>query len=283
MRGIVFGAQHRSEALAGACMDGAQECALLIAAVPPVLHRDAAAIGQHEPGNVDGIGMRMLRELERAGDVAAGIAAHGLDLDERAAQHLLGGAGNAILRPSGKALRQFAAHRADIADRQLAAPATGFHQADCGEAHAAELRAARAEGLIGHRREADLGLAELAEALARVGERRGGERGAHRLLASCGSGNGRPRQAAAFGQHRAARDQDRKRRDQRHALQFGRFDHGGETGVDATRRGPCTTVQARAFASVHLRTVAATQGQRATSGQGGTLMNASFHGVDPTQ
>src|SRR5690606_26233245 len=87
MRGVVFRAEHGLEPFAGAALDDAQELPLGRRSLVPVFeHAHPAAIGEDERRNVDRLGLGVRGAPRTAGDVAASVAAHRLDLHDGAAE-----------------------------------------------------------------------------------------------------------------------------------------------------------------------------------------------------
>ena len=80
--GIGAWRQHGGERLAGRAVDVAQEALLFEGAMPAVLHRDLAAIGQYESGQVERVAKGVLRDVGFGITVhpAAGIRRNLLDL-----------------------------------------------------------------------------------------------------------------------------------------------------------------------------------------------------------
>ena len=156
VRCIVIGTENGAKPLAGAVMDRGEELHFPTAAFPVILDRYPATVGEYESGNVDRIGVRVLRQFARPGDIAATIAAHGLDPLEVAAEIFAGRAFDGIFGPGGKFAGQFAFDRTEIGDIS-----TDIEQLDT-----VDLAAPAAELAVGQGREADVRLAKIAKTLA---------------------------------------------------------------------------------------------------------------------
>ena len=83
---IVVGPKHDVEGLAGAFVNVSQEsCFLRLPVVVPVsFDGNSGPIGQHERGNIYGIGARVFAEPLPVVDITAGIGADMLDSGRRA-------------------------------------------------------------------------------------------------------------------------------------------------------------------------------------------------------
>ena len=194
--GVVIGAQHRSEALAGAALHGAQEFALVrIARIPTVENADSAPVGDHEGRDVNRLGPRMGRAAAGACHIAAGIAAHRLDADQRTSEDLPRRAIDAVARPAAEGARQRAGHRAEIGDRdriRIAGEPLDPHGVYGGTARAVE-----GVGLDG---EARAVLRQFSDALARLAGRFGRGGGARDRSARYPLGRAARRQGVAGGE-----------------------------------------------------------------------------------
>jgi hypothetical protein len=154
VRCVVVGAENGSETLAGAVMDSGQELHFPAAALPIILDRYSPSVGKHESRHVDRIGMRMLRQFARSGDIAAAVTAHRFNSLEIATEIFTCRALHRIFGPRGKFAGQFAFDRAEIGD-----VCSDIEQLD-----AVNLAAPAAKLAVGQGRETDIGLAEIAEA-----------------------------------------------------------------------------------------------------------------------
>ena len=155
--GVVVGAENGAKTLAGAVMDSAEKLHFPATVLPITLHRYAAAVGEYKGRYVDRIGMSMLRQFSGSGDIAATVAAHGLDPFEVAAEILPRCPFHRIFGPCGKFPRQFAFDRPQIGD--ISAHVDQFDTVD--------LAATAAELAVGQRRETNVGFAKIAETLTR--------------------------------------------------------------------------------------------------------------------
>ena len=102
VRLVIVRAEYRAEAFAGGCVDGVEETPHLgVVRSPIILDRDATSVGQNEGGDIDGIGEGMTRQprCRRADRIAAGISAERLDLDQPAAENLIGGGRDSVCAP----------------------------------------------------------------------------------------------------------------------------------------------------------------------------------------
>jgi hypothetical protein len=159
VRCIVIGTENGAKALAGAVMDRGEELHFPATAFPVILDRDPATVSEYESGNVDRIGVRVLRQFARPGDIAATVAAHGLNPLEIAAEIFAGRALDGIFGPGGKFAGQFAFDRTEI----------GNISTDIEQLDTVDLAAPAAELAVGQGREADVRLAKIAETLASRG------------------------------------------------------------------------------------------------------------------
>ena len=119
--GVVIRAQHGGEAAAGAGVDRRRNSLLLRAAVPPgatVMRRPSA---KDEAAHVNRLGAGMGRTAAAARDIAAGIAAHGLDAGQPRAQRCRAARSTPNRAQAAKAVLTGQVHRADIAHSQCAA------------------------------------------------------------------------------------------------------------------------------------------------------------------
>ena len=83
---VVAGRQHRRECLAGVKLHVVQEALLFRRAVPAVLDRDLAAVGEREAGDVERVAEGVLRHARAADHVAARVAADLVDRGDRRAE-----------------------------------------------------------------------------------------------------------------------------------------------------------------------------------------------------
>ncbi|AMO70703.1 hypothetical protein AZE99_01515 [Sphingorhabdus sp. M41] len=107
MSSIVIGAENGAKTLAGAVMDRGEKLHLPATALPVILNRYPAAIGEHKSGHVDCIGVGVLRQFSGSGDIATTIAAHGFDPLEVTAEIFARRTFHGIFGPCGKFARQF--------------------------------------------------------------------------------------------------------------------------------------------------------------------------------
>src|SRR6185312_13191027 len=101
------GRQHHAELVAGGLREVAEKRRLLPAAIPVLLHRDIIAVGEMEPGDVDGEAARMLAHMPAADHAAAGISAELAHRDdpgaEPALRQVFRRAAEKIVEPRGEA------------------------------------------------------------------------------------------------------------------------------------------------------------------------------------
>ena len=169
MCGVVFGSQNRSEPATRASLDRAQELPFPgIAAVPGTAQGYPSPIGEDESGHVDRFGGGVGGSSLRHADIAAGVTAHRLDPDERAAEDLPRGTVHPVTRPAGEALRKRACHRTQIGQREPTAVAC-----QCVDPHGGKRMAPRAVISVRQRRDRRACLRQAGKALP-VGERCGG-------------------------------------------------------------------------------------------------------------
>ena len=140
MGGVVIGAENGPETLACAVVDSGQKLHLAAAALPVILDRYPAPVGQHEGRYVDRIGMGMFRQFARPRNIAATVAAHGFDPLEVAAKILARRPFHRIFGPGGKFAGQFALDRSQI----------GYVRADIQQLDAVDLAlACCSRGVVG--------------------------------------------------------------------------------------------------------------------------------------
>jgi len=101
-----------------------------------------------------------------SGDIAAGVAAHGFDANQRAAKDLACCTIDSVPRPSGKGIGERTGHSAQIGNSKFAPVA-----ADALQAHAVRGRAASSVKPVRQRREARPRLPQFGLALANFGSR----------------------------------------------------------------------------------------------------------------
>lgn len=131
MRGIVVGAEHRAETLAGTGVNYAQKLPLIGAtAIPAIEHTYTPPVGEDEGRNVDCFGAGMGGTTSGSCNIAAGIAAHGFDPDQWTSKNLSRRAINAVARPIGKGVGERTGDRAKMRDCETAFIASNSCQAD---------------------------------------------------------------------------------------------------------------------------------------------------------
>lgn len=155
--GVVVRAEYGAEALAGTIVNCGEKLHFLAPVCPVVFNRDPAPVGEHKGGYVYRIGVRMLRQFSRPGDIAATVTTHRLDALEVATKILACGAFNGIFGPGGEFAGKFAFHRPEIGDVRA-----NIEQFD-----AVDLSASTTKLAIGQRRKADVGFTQVAETLPR--------------------------------------------------------------------------------------------------------------------
>ena len=192
MIGVGVGREADAEAAAAALVDRAKEAPHpLVVAVPALLDRHPAAVGEHEGGDVDRIGEAMLAE-PRAGlavDRAAGIGAERLDPPHRLPEPLVRRGLHRFADPARELPGERAGHRAEIGRRacrcRAAAPrrAPSSRRRSAGRAAPGSRIRSRARSTW-HCRVSALLRSARAGASARGGGRRCSPRGMHALSAS---------------------------------------------------------------------------------------------------
>ena len=111
---IVIRAENGAETLAGTVVDRGQKLHLAATALPVILYRYPATVGEDKSRHVNRIGVGVLRELSRTRDTAAAVAAHGFDSLEITSKILPRCAFHGIFGPGRESAGQFALDRPQI-------------------------------------------------------------------------------------------------------------------------------------------------------------------------
>lgn len=157
MGGIVIGTENSAETLARTVVDCSQKLHFLASAFPVFLYRDSAPVIENESGDINCIGMGVLRQFTRSGNIAAIVTAHSLYTFEVASQIFARRAFHGIFGPGSKFSGQFAFDGTEV----------GHVRSNIEQLDTINLATTAAEFAIGQRGKTDIGLAKVAKALTR--------------------------------------------------------------------------------------------------------------------
>lgn len=155
MRCIIVRAENGSKTLAGALVDRGQKLSFPAVAIPVAGQGNSPAICKNETGDINGIGVRMLRQAAGSRNIATTVTAHRFNPCQLAAEILARRAFDRKFCPGRKFAGQLA----------FDGPKVGDICADIQQFNAVDLTASALKIAIWERRKADIRLAELAETL----------------------------------------------------------------------------------------------------------------------